>query len=45
MEKRDLSLQGTHLHILESSCGWLSCCCSQLLPLSYNTTDSWPWNI
>ncbi|CAI9541790.1 unnamed protein product [Staurois parvus] len=24
---------------------WLSCCCSQLLPLCYNTTNSWPWNI
>ncbi|CAI9575927.1 unnamed protein product [Staurois parvus] len=25
---------------LESSGGWLSCCCSQLLPLCYNTTNS-----
>ncbi|CAI9618835.1 unnamed protein product [Staurois parvus] len=26
---------------LESSGSWLSCCCSQLLPLCYNTTISW----
>ncbi|CAI9618123.1 unnamed protein product, partial [Staurois parvus] len=25
---------------LESSGSWLSCCCSQLLPLCYNTTNS-----
>ncbi|CAI9615018.1 unnamed protein product [Staurois parvus] len=25
---------------LESSGGWLSCCCSQLLLLCYNTTNS-----
>ncbi|CAI9616440.1 unnamed protein product [Staurois parvus] len=25
---------------LQSSGGWLSCCCSQLLPLCYNTTNS-----
>jgi len=24
---------------------WLSCSCSQLLPLCYDTTNSWPWNI
>ncbi|CAI9601477.1 unnamed protein product, partial [Staurois parvus] len=30
-----------HISIaLESSCGWLSCCCSHLLPLCYNTTNS-----
>ncbi|CAI9556914.1 unnamed protein product [Staurois parvus] len=23
----------------------LSCCCSQLLPRCYNTTNSGPWNI
>ncbi|CAI9581003.1 unnamed protein product, partial [Staurois parvus] len=26
--------------VLESSGGWLSCCCSKLLPLYYNTTKS-----
>ncbi|CAI9573220.1 unnamed protein product, partial [Staurois parvus] len=30
---------------LESDGGWLSCCCSQLLPLCYDTTNSLPWNI
>ncbi|CAI9613480.1 unnamed protein product, partial [Staurois parvus] len=25
---------------LESSGSWLSCCCSQLLPLCYNPTNS-----
>ncbi|CAI9574852.1 unnamed protein product [Staurois parvus] len=24
---------------------WLSCCCFQLLPLCYNTTNSSQWNM
>ncbi|CAI9554352.1 unnamed protein product, partial [Staurois parvus] len=41
-EKRDSSLPREHVSTaLESSdSSWLSCCCSQLLPLCYNTTNS-----
>ncbi|CAI9553889.1 unnamed protein product [Staurois parvus] len=40
-EKHDLSLQRTRLHCsIESSGGVLSGCCTQLLPLCYNTNHS-----
>ncbi|CAI9576263.1 unnamed protein product [Staurois parvus] len=40
-EKRDSSLQRTHLHCSRVQWrAWLSFCCSQLLPLSCNTTNS-----
>jgi len=32
-------------HFTWPTTSWLSCCCSQSLPLCYNTTDSWLWNI
>ncbi|CAI9576898.1 unnamed protein product, partial [Staurois parvus] len=39
-EKRDSSLQRTRLHCFTPLPPWLSCCCSQLLPLCYNATNS-----
>ncbi|CAI9594950.1 unnamed protein product [Staurois parvus] len=39
-EKHGSSLREHISTTLESSVGWLSCCCSQLLPLCYNTTNS-----
>ena len=32
-------------HFMWPTTLWLRCCRSQLLPLCYNTTDSWLWNI
>ena len=32
-------------HFTWPTTSWLSCCRSQSLPLCYNTTDSWLWNI
>ncbi len=32
-------------HFTWPTTSWLSCCHSQSLPLCYNTTDSWLWNI